>query len=44
MGSVALRRTKDQKINGRPLVSLPSKTVHLVEVELSNEDRRVYDR
>ncbi|KAI1811492.1 DNA repair protein RAD5 [Poronia punctata] len=41
---LVMRRTKDMKTpNGEPLVVLPSKTVEIVEVELSQEERAVYD-
>jgi len=32
MHAIAMRRTKDMQVGGQPLVSLPSKTVHVVEV------------
>jgi hypothetical protein len=44
LSTVALRRTKDLEVNGRPLVALPSKTVHLVTVQLSREERDKYER
>ena len=44
MGTIALRRTKDLMVNGRPLVALPSKTVQIVRVNLSPEDRLRYER
>ncbi|KAG2423298.1 hypothetical protein HXX76_015447 [Chlamydomonas incerta] len=45
MGALALRRTKDLRLGtaGRPLVALPSKTVRLVTVHLTREDRAKYD-
>ncbi|GFR51518.1 hypothetical protein Agub_g13934, partial [Astrephomene gubernaculifera] len=43
MGCIAMRRTKDLKIGGRPLVVLPSKRVNLVTVHLNREDRAKYD-
>ncbi|PNW72987.1 hypothetical protein CHLRE_14g614400v5 [Chlamydomonas reinhardtii] len=45
MGALALRRTKDLRVGpaGRPLVALPSKTVRLVTVDLTPEDRAKYD-
>lgn len=42
MKTVALRRTKDMSVGGRPLVSLPPKSVHHVPVELSKQDRDKY--
>lgn len=41
---LVLRRTKNMKLpNGEALVPLPSKTVDIVEVELSKPEREVYD-
>ena len=43
MDAIALRRNKtDKKPDGRPLVSLPSKTVLLRDVELTEEERICY--
>jgi len=44
MHSIAMRRTKDMLVNGRPLVVLPKKTVQIVKVALDKEDRVKYDR
>jgi SWI/SNF-related matrix-associated actin-dependent regulator of chromatin subfamily A3 len=41
--AVCLRRTKKDKINGKPLVALPSKTVTVRELEFTKEERTVYD-
>ncbi|KXZ51801.1 hypothetical protein GPECTOR_11g243 [Gonium pectorale] len=43
MGSIAMRRTKDLRIGGRPLVVLPRKSINLVTVHLTREDRAKYD-
>ncbi|KAH9316639.1 hypothetical protein KI387_025266 [Taxus chinensis] len=43
METIALRRTKDMKINGQNLVELPSKLVQIHIVELSDEERQLYD-
>lgn len=41
---LVLRRTKDMKQpDGTPLVPLPSKTVIIEEIELSKQEREVYD-
>ncbi|KAL7626164.1 DNA helicase rad5 [Parahypoxylon ruwenzoriense] len=41
---LVMRRTKDMKTpNGRPLVDLPSKSIEIVEVELSKPERDVYE-
>lgn len=44
MAAIAMRRTKDLKINGRPIVSLPPKTVQVVTVNLTPGDQAKYDR
>ena len=41
--AVSLRRTKTDQVNGRPLVSLPKKTVRLKKLEFSEEERQIYD-
>lgn len=44
MEPILLRRTKDMRgADGKPLVELPSKEVHVVPVTLSQEERDVYD-
>ncbi|KAK7420318.1 DNA helicase rad5 [Neonectria magnoliae] len=41
---LVLRRTKDMKTpDGEPLVLLPPKTIEIVDVELSETEREVYD-
>lgn len=41
---LVMRRTKDMKTpDGRMLVDLPPKTIEIVDVELSETERRVYD-
>ncbi|XP_074547620.1 helicase-like transcription factor isoform X2 [Halichoeres trimaculatus] len=40
---ITLRRTKSSKVNGRPLVSLPEKTVCMEQVELSQAEREEYE-
>lgn len=40
---VTLRRTKSSKADGRPLVSLPGKTVCVEQVELSQTEREEYE-
>ncbi len=42
MSAIALRRTKESSVDGRRLVELPEKTVHMVPVTLSSADRAVY--
>jgi SWI/SNF-related matrix-associated actin-dependent regulator of chromatin subfamily A3 len=41
--AICLRRTKSDQVNGRPLVSLPSKTVKLTQLEFTKDERSVYD-
>lgn len=40
---ITLRRTKSSEVNGRPLVSLPEKTVYVEQVELSPPEREEYE-
>ena len=40
---VTLRRTKKQIIDGKPIVELPPRVDTIVEVELSEKERKVYD-
>ncbi|XP_077417628.1 helicase-like transcription factor isoform X2 [Vanacampus margaritifer] len=40
---ITLRRTKSSKVDGRPLVSLPDKTVCVEQVELSAAEREEYE-
>lgn len=42
VGCIALRRTKDMRVGGQPLVDLPSKTVHMVPLSLGKEDMDKY--
>ena len=39
-----LRRTKEQRINGQPIIILPPKTIHVTEVLLSPQEKLVYQR
>ena len=43
MEQIALRRTKSQKVKGKLLVDLPTKKVFIQHVELSADERAVYD-
>ncbi|XP_055361627.1 helicase-like transcription factor [Betta splendens] len=40
---ITLRRTKSSEVNGRPLVSLPEKSVCVEQVELSQWEREEYE-
>lgn len=42
--TIALRRTKDMKVDDKRLVDLPQRTVTVHNVDLSQEDRQLYDR
>lgn len=44
MKAIALRRTKDMQVDGKRLVELPRKTISMHYVDLSPEDREVYDK
>ncbi|KAJ1483395.1 P-loop containing nucleoside triphosphate hydrolase protein [Baffinella frigidus] len=39
----SLRRTKDQRLNGKPIVMLPTKTIVLKHLRLSTREQVVYD-
>ncbi|KAH9523505.1 hypothetical protein Btru_040176 [Bulinus truncatus] len=41
--NLAMRRTKNQQLNGKPIVSLPARHVYLETVSLSKEERGYYD-
>ena len=38
-----MRRTKIQQVDGKPLVELPERQVFVQPVELSLEERKLYD-
>ena len=40
---MSLRRTKNDQVNGKPLVALPKKTIRLKKLTFSQEERQVYD-
>lgn len=40
IGPVMLRRTKNTKYQGKPILNLPNKNVYLVEFELYPDERR----
>ncbi|XP_059159107.1 helicase-like transcription factor [Physella acuta] len=43
MKNLAMRRTKNQQINGKPILELPARKVFLEKITLSGEERSVYD-
>ena len=42
MKVIALRRTKTQIIDGKPIVELPEKSVFMNYIELTREERDIY--
>ena len=42
MKVIALRRTKTQLIDGKPIVQLPEKSIFMNYIELSPEERDIY--
>ncbi|KAI9355058.1 SNF2 family N-terminal domain-containing protein [Zopfochytrium polystomum] len=42
MKSITLRRTKQQKVDGKPILCLPERRDHVCMVELSPQERAVY--
>ncbi|KAM9936058.1 hypothetical protein OXX80_004387 [Metschnikowia pulcherrima] len=42
LSAVMLRRTKDSKVDGKPLIQLPEKTVEQVFVKMENEELEYY--
>lgn len=43
MGAIAMRRTKKQMVDGKPIVELPERNVFVEHVKLSEEERSLYD-
>ncbi|XP_048732232.2 helicase-like transcription factor isoform X3 [Ostrea edulis] len=43
MGAIAMRRTKNQMVDGKPIVELPDRKVFVEHVKLSEEERSVYE-
>ena len=44
MKGITLRRTKDDKIDGIPLLSLPQKYTHVIMLDFSPSERLLYDK
>ncbi|KAH6832386.1 SNF2 domain-containing protein / helicase domain-containing protein / zinc finger protein-like protein [Perilla frutescens var. hirtella] len=42
--TIMLRRTKGTLIDGKPIINLPPKKVHLTKVEFSSEERAFYEK
>ncbi|KAK3777641.1 hypothetical protein RRG08_021753 [Elysia crispata] len=43
MRNLALRRTKNQQLNGRPLIALPKRHIYLEKIKFGEEERAVYE-
>lgn len=43
MNCVCLRRTKDTKIKGEPILQLPKRTIRTLTLTFSDEERQQYD-
>ncbi len=41
--AICLRRTKDDEVNGKPIVKLPNKTINVRYLDFTTEERAVYD-
>ncbi|KAJ3106878.1 hypothetical protein HDU97_005365 [Phlyctochytrium planicorne] len=44
MKSITLRRTKNQKIDGKPILSLPERVDNMITINLSPSEQGLYDR
>ena len=44
MRSIAMRRTKQTTVNGKPLVDIPNKEIEVEYITMSADDRKLYDR
>jgi SWI/SNF-related matrix-associated actin-dependent regulator of chromatin subfamily A3 len=43
VGSIALRRMKNQLKNGKPIVDLPKRDIFIEHIVLSEEERQLYN-
>lgn len=43
MSAIALRRMKTTLVDGKPMVDLPSKTIQIEHVKLSDDERKTYE-
>ncbi|ESP03729.1 hypothetical protein LOTGIDRAFT_198942 [Lottia gigantea] len=43
VANIGLRRTKNQQVNGKPLVELPARNVFIEKIKFSEEERQVYN-
>jgi SWI/SNF-related matrix-associated actin-dependent regulator of chromatin subfamily A3 len=44
MSSIALRRTKETKVNGRKLIDLPTKEIRVKHLEFSGREGEIYNK
>ena len=40
---ISIRRTKQHKVNGKPVVELPKKSVFIQYIEFSEEEKKLYE-
>ncbi|XP_055501679.1 LOW QUALITY PROTEIN: helicase-like transcription factor [Leucoraja erinacea] len=43
INNITLRRTKTSKVNGRPVIELPTRTVFIQHITLSDEEKQIYE-
>lgn len=43
LSAIMLRRTKTQVVNGKPILSLPDRTVNMVECEFDQDEQEFYN-
>lgn len=43
MRQIMLRRNKQSQLGGKALITLPDKTIELLTVEFSREEREIYE-
>ncbi|XP_078266571.1 helicase-like transcription factor isoform X3 [Rhinoraja longicauda] len=43
INNITLRRTKTSKVNGRPVIELPARTVFIQYIALSDEEKQIYE-
>ncbi|XP_067851110.1 helicase-like transcription factor isoform X2 [Heptranchias perlo] len=43
INNITLRRTKTSKVNGKPVIELPGRTVFVQHITLSDEEKQIYE-
>ncbi|XP_078061506.1 helicase-like transcription factor [Mustelus asterias] len=43
INNITLRRTKTSKVNGKPVIELPERTVFVQHITLSDEEKQIYE-